>query len=411
MAISTSARVGTRVSIPWVSANRSALSAGMTVLLVYMFAGLPVHIGVLTQLGLSADDATKWFFITWLTTGLFSVTLSLLTKQPISINLSIPALVFLAGAGSGFSLPQILGANLVVGVVAIGLSVFRLTDAFARLVPTQVAIGVFVGSMFGFMLKTSSLAATDLAVAGPTVLGFVLTLAATRSHLLAVAIAAASGLLAVSVFGDVPAFANSGALPQVGLPSIEMDPAAMVALGIPLLVLTAGVGNVQALAILRSEGYRIKGNLLGLAAGISTVVNALGGGHPAAIGGTTIAVSAGPGAGPRAFRYWAVVVSSIPVVAIAVAAVPVLLFVQDLPVSYTLSVGALALVAPFTHMLRRTMDGPQRMAALVALVVAATPLSALGMPMAFWALLAGTAIVAVKDWSLPSFLRPASDST
>ena len=268
----------------------------MTVLLVYMFAGLPVHIGVLTQLGLSADDATKWFFITWLTTGLFSVTLSLLTKQPISINLSIPALVFLAGAGSGFSLPQILGANLVVGVVAIGLSVFRLTDAFARLVPTQVAIGVFVGSMFGFMLKTSSLAATDLAVAGPTVLGFVLTLAATRSHLLAVAIAAASGLLAVSVFGDVPAFANSGALPQVGLPSIEMDPAAMVALGIPLLVLTRcwkrpGAGDT---AVRGVQNQRQPARACG---GISTVVNALGGGHPAAIGGTTIAVSAGAGRG------------------------------------------------------------------------------------------------------------------
>ncbi len=368
----------------------------MTVLFVYMFAGLPVQIGVLTQLGLSGDEATNWFFITWLTTGLFSLVVSLLTKQPISINLSIPALVFLAGAGSGFTLPQILGANLVVGVVAIGLSVFRLTDAFARLVPTQVAIGVLAGSTLGFMAKTSLLGTQDLAVAGPTVAAFVLVWAVTRSHLLAIAGAAASGLLAISVSGDLSAIAHSGALPHVGLPAIELDPVALVALGIPLLVLTAGVGNLQALAILRSEGYKIKGNLLGLIAGVSTVVNALGGGHPAAIGGTTIAISAGPAAGRRPFRYWAVVVSSIPVVMVAVVAVPVLAFVQGLPVSYTLTVGALALVAPFTHILRRTTDGPQKAGALTALVVAAMPLSAIGMPMAFWALLAGTAIVATS---------------
>ena len=90
---------------------------------------------MLTQLGLSGPEASSWFFVTWMTTGLFSLGLSLFTKQPVSINLSIAALVFIAGSASGFSLPQILAANLMVGVVAVGLSLLRLTDAFARLVP------------------------------------------------------------------------------------------------------------------------------------------------------------------------------------------------------------------------------------------------------------------------------------
>ena len=377
-----------RVSIPQI--NRSALSAGMSVLLIYLFAGLPIQIGVLTQLGLPAQEATSWFFITWLTTGVFSLALTLFTKQPVSINLSIPALIFLAGAAGGFSLPEIVGANLLVGLVAIGLSVFRLTDGFARLVPPQVALGVLAGSMLMFMWKTFQLASTDLTVSGPAIIGFALALGITRNHLLAVITAAVSGFLGVVVADGSPAIGGAVTLPQLSAPAIDLDPSAIVALGIPLLILTAGLGNIQSLAVLRSEGYKVRGNLFGLLAGIATVVNALGGGHAAAVGGSSTAVAAGADAGPQKSRFWSIVLSSPPVIVVALAAVPVIAIVQDLPVSYTLTVGALALVSPFIRVWGKTVDGPMRFGALVAFGLVLLPFQLVGMPMAFWALLAGT---------------------
>ena len=51
--------------------------------------GLTVQVGVLTQLGVEAPEASSWFFITWMTTGLFSLVLSLFTRQSVSINLSV----------------------------------------------------------------------------------------------------------------------------------------------------------------------------------------------------------------------------------------------------------------------------------------------------------------------------------
>ena len=364
----------------------------MTVLLVYLFAGLPIQVGVLTQLGLSPIESTNWFFITWLTTGLFSFALTLFTKQPVSINLSIPALIFLAGAASGFSLPQIIGANLLVGVAAILLSVFRLTDGFARLVPSQIAIGVLAGGMLAFIWKTFQIAVTDLAVSGPIIIGFSLGLRLTRSHLLAVFVAAASGLLSVMIAHGNPTVGVTVALPQVSMPAIDFDAYAIVALGIPLLILTVGLGNIQSLAVLRSEGYRVRGNLLGFLAGVATVVNALGGGHAAAIGGPSTAVAAGPDAGPKRFRFWTIALSSPPVVVVALAAVPVIAIVQGLPVSFTLTVGALALVAPLTRVSRMAVEGPLRFGALTAFWFALLPFQFVGMPMAFWALIAGIAV-------------------
>ena len=384
--LSTLANTHVRVTFPRI--NRAALSAGTTVLLIYLFAGLTIQVGVLTQLGISAEEASSWFFVTWMTTGLFSVALALFTRQPVSINLSIPALVFLDGAAGDFSLPQIIGANLVVGAVAIALSALRLTDAFTRLVPPQVALGVFAGSMLLFMSKASKLAVADIGVSGPVIVGFVLVLALTRSHLFAVAAAAASGFLSVVIINGVPAVGDSLALPHLSAPAIAFDLSAIAALGLPILVMTFGNGNLQALAVLRSEGYSVKASMLGLVAGFTTVVNALGGGHAAAIGGSTTAVAAGPSRS----RFWAIVLSSIAVVAVALAAVPVIAVVQDMPLSYTLTVGALALVMSFRRVVQKTLEGPVLAGGLTAFTVAALPLQIAGMPMAFWALVAGMVV-------------------
>ena len=351
--------------------------------------GLTVQVGVLTQLGVEAPEASSWFFITWMTTGLFSLVLSLFTRQPVSINLSVAALVFIAGSASGFSLARLLGTNLVVGLVAVAFSLLRLNDVFARIIPPQIAIGVFAGTVMAFMWKTSLRAVDDPIYAGPVIGGFLVALIITRSHLVAVVAAAVVGFVGVAVTAGMPNAGGSVALPAMALPAFDFNPSSLMALGLPLLILTVGVGNLQALAILRSEGFPARGNFFGFAAGAASLVNALGGGHPAAIGASSIAISAGPAAGTKESRFWAIVLSSVPTIAVALAAVPEIAIVQDFPLSYTLTVGALALTLSFKVLVQKTVSGPMRYGAMIAFVAATLPLHMAGMPMAFSALLAG----------------------
>ena len=397
MATLTAARqhAGKRISLPPIT--RPSVSAGATVFLAYIFVGLTVQVGVMTQLGVSGPEASSWFFITWMTTGLFSLVLSLFTKQPVSINLSVAALVFLAGSASGFSLAQILGANLVVGLAAVAISMLRLTEIFARIVPPQIAIAVFAVTVMAFMWKTSIRAIDDPLYSAPVIGGFLVALIITRSHLVAVIAAAVAGFVGVMFTAGVPDAGGSMALPQIGLPAFDFSPSSLVALGLPLLILTVGVGNLQALAILRSEGFRVRGILFGMMAGAANVANAFGGGHPAAIGGSSIAISSGPPAGSKGSRFWAIALSSVPTMAVALAAVPVIAVVQDLPLSYTLTVGALALTVSFKVLVEKTVSGPMRYGAVTASVVAALPLHLAGLPMAFWALVAGVAAAGVLE--------------
>jgi len=332
-----------------------------------------------------------------MTTGLFSLGLSVFTKQPVSINLSVAAMVFIAGSASGFSLAQIMGANLAVGIVAIALSLLRLNDLFSRIIPPQIAIGVFAGTLMAFMWKTSLRAFEDPIYAAPVIVGFLITLLITRNHLISVVSAAVAGFVGVIITAGMPDAGGSMALPAMGLPSFDFSPSSLVALGLPLLILTVGIGNIQALAILRSEGFRAPGNAYGLAAGAASLVNALGGGHPAAIGGNSIAITAGPAAGVKESRFWAIAISSVPTIAVAFAAVPVIAIVQDLPLSYTLSVEALALTASFKVLAIKTAKGPMKYGAMTAFVAAALPLQMAGMPMAFWALLARVAAAGVLE--------------
>ena len=397
MNASTTIRPNGGFRFPSLRLNRPVLSASTGVLFVYLFAGLPVQIGMLTQLGLTGIDATNWFFITWMTTGLFSLVVALTTRMPLSINLSIPALIFLGGAAGGFTLPEILGANLAVGIAAVLISVLRLTETFTRVVPAPVAMAVFAGSILSFMLKTSQLALTDLAVVSPVIAGFVIALVVTRNHLAAIAAAAVSGFLGLMLTTGLPGLGGSMALPSLTVPVINFNLSAIVSLGIPLLILTVGVGNIQSIALIRSEGYSLKGNLFGLVAGAASVINALGGGHPASMGTSGVVIAAAPSAGPREHRFWAIVLSSLPVVGIALAAVPVISIVQQLPVSYTLAVGALALISPFQRVVRNTWVGPMRLGAVSAFVIATLPFHIFGMPMAFWAMVVGAAVAMVSE--------------
>ena len=148
------------------------------------------------------------------------------------------------------------------------------------------------------------------------------------------------------------------ALPQMALPAFDFTPSSLVALGLPLLILTVGVGNLQALAVLRSEGFTAPGNFFGLAAGAASLVNSLDGGHPVTIGGSSIAISSGPAAGPKESRFWAIALPSVPTKPVTLGAVPVIAVVQDLLLSYTLKVGALALTVSLKVLVKKTVSGP-----------------------------------------------------
>jgi hypothetical protein len=98
---------------------------------------------------------------------------------------------------------------------------------------------------------------------------------------------------------------------------------------------------------------------------------------------------------------------------IAVAATPVVTVVQMLPRSYLLALVGLALLAPVQLALGTAFGGALRFGAMVAFVVAATPLTVAGATSAVWAIPVGlvASLLTERDELLPRWCAPRSGAT
>jgi len=126
-----------------------------------------------------------------------------------------------------------------------------------------------------------------------------------------------------------------------------------------------------------------------VALGITSIVNALFGGHPAIVARTGVAILASPEAGPVRTRYWANLVAATLTILIAVAAAPVASLLGILPKSYIFALAGLAILSSFQDAMTKAFSTELRFGAVIAFAVATVPFAIAGISSAFWALVAG----------------------
>jgi benzoate membrane transport protein len=187
--------------------------------------------------------------------------------------------------------------------------------------------------------------------------------------------------------------------PSLVTPEFAFTASAFVSVSLPLVVLSMGLGHVQGLGFLVAQGYRVPVNPTTFLLGLSSVVNALFGGHTAIVSRNGMPIMAGPEAGALNGRYWANLIASVFSLSIAVAAAPVVSVLGMLPKTYVLVLAGLAILPSLQNALEHAYGGRLRFGAMVAMVVAATPFALSGLGSAFWALVVavGVAFVVERD--------------
>ena len=116
--------LGVSMKLPTIARdiNAPALWAGLTAFVWYSFGAVPLHISVAGQLGLTAGESSSWIFIIWTSGAVASIVLSLYYRIPIPITWSIPGLIYLGTLAGQFTFAEIVGANLVAGVLILVFS-------------------------------------------------------------------------------------------------------------------------------------------------------------------------------------------------------------------------------------------------------------------------------------------------
>ena len=257
--------------------------------------------------------------------------------------------------------------------------------------PLPIIMGMFAGSIFGYVTRLVTVAVEDVLVAGPTVGGYLLGRLIGNPRLPPVGLAVLFGAIAILIGGQATPEAMSWSLPVLAVPNMAFSLSAIVAISLPLVVLTLGLGNVQGLGFLLGQGYKVPVNPISIVVGVNSVINSLLGGHPATVARTGSAILAGPDAGPESQRYWANLVAATLTMVIALAAGLVIRLLAVLPASYVFALAGLAIFASLQDAFEKAFGSNLRFGALVALAVAATPFSFLGITSALWAVVAGLA--------------------
>jgi benzoate membrane transport protein len=369
--------------------HAASMWAGFTTFLWYAFGAVPLQIAVAEQLGLSTPETSSWMFIVWFGGALSSIILSLHYRQPISITWTIPGLVYLGTLAGRFSFAELVGANLVAGVLMLVLGILGVGGRVMKWLPLPIVMGMFAGSILGYVTRLVSATVSDLFVAGGAVAGYLVGRFIANPRVPPVGLAVVSGGLAVIVGGRATAVPITWSLPAVDIAAVEFSMPALLAVSIPMVVLAMGLGNVQGLGFLISQGYRAPVNRVSIVVGVNSIVNALLGGHPATVARAGMAIVASPEAGPVSSRYLASAIAATLSIVIAFAAAPVASLIQIVPRSYVFALGGLAILSALQDAFEKSFRGRLRFGALVTFAVAATPFTLGGITSAFWAIIVG----------------------
>ena len=391
--------------------NAAAMWAGITAFVWYAFGAVPLHIAVSGQLGLSTAQTSSWIFIVWLSGAVATIWLSLQFRQPIPITWTIPGLVYLGTLADRFSFAEIVGANLVAGLLLVVLGMLGAGGAIMRWLPLPIVMGMFGGSILTYVIRMVTATVEDVAVAGTAVACYLIGRWIGNTRIPPVGLAVIGGGIAVALVDTVGGKPVEWTMPAFAIPDMTFSYSAVIAMSLPMVVLSMGLGNVQGIGFLLAQGYRVPVNTVSTAVGVTSVVNAFLGGHPATVARTGVAILASPESGAVSGRYWAAVISAGLTIILAFAATPVASLLNVLPNTYIVAVAGLAIVSAFQDALEKSFTGKLRFGALVGFVVAATPFAILGITSAFWAIIAGLAASALAERKqLFEFWAPTTES-
>jgi benzoate membrane transport protein len=369
--------------------NSANIAAGVTAGLWYAFGAIPIQLEAAASFRLTPEAASSWFFIIWFTGAVSSILFTLRYRQPLAITWTIPGLVFLATLSDRYTLPEIAGASLAAGIMIVALGFLGIGARLMRWLPLPIVMGMFAGSILGYATGIFEQLGTQPWIVGAAIGGYLGARWLGRAWLPPMGGAVVAGLAGAAMVGQIRPAAFRWSPPVVEALVPAFDPGSLLAVSVPLVVMAIGIGNVQGIGMLVNQGYRPPTNLLTVAVGINSVINAVFGGHPSTVARNGVAILAGDDAGPRDQRYVANLVASLCALLLALSAMTASALLEVLPISLVASLAGLAILSVLMDALQKTVVTDLPMGAFFALVIAASPLTVLGIGSAFWALVGG----------------------
>jgi len=178
-----------------------ALWSELTAFVGYAFGAVALHIGVSGQLGLSVEQTTSWIFIVWFSGAVSSIALSVYFRQPIPITWTIPGMIYLGIFGHRLSFAEIVGANLIAGMILVAHGLPGVGGQLVRWLPLPIVMGMFGGGILGYVTRMIAATVENLAFAGTSVDCYLMFRLLPKARVPPVGLAVLGGGIEVAIIG------------------------------------------------------------------------------------------------------------------------------------------------------------------------------------------------------------------
>jgi benzoate membrane transport protein len=372
----------------------SAISAALVAALVGFGASVALLVAAGAALGATPAQMASWLLVISVAKGLLSAALSWGTRVPVVLAWSTPGAALIAGT-TGFTMGEGVGAFLIAGGLIALTGLVRPLGRVVGAIPDGVAAAMLAGVLLPFCLGLAPALAAAPLVLGPMVAAFLLVRLWRPALATLAGIAVALGL-AFALGAPAPVWTPGLPVPVFIAP--VFDPASLVGLALPLVLVTMAGQNLPGFATLRAAGYEPPVRPALVATGLGSAGAALFGAHPFNMAAITAAICLGDDVHPDPARRWVVglaygaiwvVLGLLSPLAIAVLAA--------LPAPVLAGIVGLALLSPLMGALGGAFTpAATRFPATVTLAVAASGVAAFGIGGAFWGLCAGLAVLGLE---------------
>ena len=346
---------------------------------------------------LSNAQTVAWLFAIYVLGGLISVIFSLRYRLPIAGAYTIPGAAILAASLQMIPFNEAVGAFIASGVMVLLLGASGLIGRLAHWLPVPIVMAMIAGALFRFATGAVDSVVSAPWVAGIAALAFFLTGRLLRS-VPPVLVAGLVGLVMALWLGQLKPAEGSLEFVMPGFTAPAFSWQAFFAIAVPLTALVIGAENAQAIGVLMAEGYEPPVNRMTIASGVGGILAGLLGGHNANIAGPMTAICSSEQAGedPR-LRYGASLVNGILFMLFGLFAGLAVPFILALPNALIMVIAGLAMIGVLLGAFQQAFrkNGPCQVGAFVALTVAMSKFSLLGISSPFWALLLGVAVSAL----------------
>lgn len=364
--------------------------AGLVTALVGFTSSFAVVLAGLVAVGATPAQAGSGLLVLCLTMGLGSALFSWRLRMPITMAWSTPGAALLAASArpeGGFG--TAVSGFVLAGVLIALCGWLRPLGRLVAAIPTPLAQAMLAGVLLQLCIAPIQAAAAQPAAIVPVVLTWLVLVRLAPRWAIPGALVTAVVVMAVSgTFGEL---GGAQLAPHLELVAPAWDPAGIVAIGIPLFLVTMTSQNVPGMAVLAGFGYRPPLGPFLAYTGTATAVGAVGGAHAINLAAISAALSAGPEGGRDPGRRWiAGVTCGVVYLAFGPLAALVAAVSAAAPAGLMLSIAGLALIGTFAASAAAALaDEPTRVASAVTFLVAASGLTLGGIGAAFWALVLG----------------------